>query len=79
MSDSSNLTGNNGLTAFIMEGKRRKAAYTDDFLVEHGCNPGSTTAIMENTYMTDEAWVGITKSVVDGYRQITLIRENPQW
>ena len=73
------MTGNNGPTAFIMEGKRRKAAYTDDFLVENRCEPGSTITMTESAYMTNEAWVGITKSTFDGYFQIPLIRENPQW
>ena len=70
--------GKNGPTTFIMTGKWRKEAYTDALLVEHRCEPGPTIAIAENAYMTDEAWVGITKLVVDGYQKIPLIRENSQ-
>ena len=55
--------GKNGPTAFIMKGKRRKAAYTDDFLVENRCEPGSTITMVENAYVTDEAWVDATESI----------------
>ena len=41
--------------------------------------PGLTIAMTENAYMTEKAWVGITKKIVDGYRQIPLIPDNPQW
>ena len=64
------IVGKNGLTTFIMKGDQRKAAYTDALLVDCGCNPGSTISMKDNAYMTDETWVGITKSIVDGYRQI---------
>ena len=71
--------GKNGPTVFIMKGERRKEAYTDAFLVEHGCDPGSTITMTENVYMTDKAWVLITKFIADGYRHIPLIWDNTQW
>ena len=73
------VAGKNGQTAFLMKGKRRKAAYTDAFLEKYGCEPGSTIAMMENAYMTDASWVEITRKIVDGYRAIDIIRDNPQW
>ena len=68
------IVGENMSTAFIMKGESIKAAYTDTFLVEHRCDPESTITMTGNTYMTDEAWVGITKSIVHGYWQTPLIR-----
>ena len=73
------VAGKNGPTAFLMKGKRRKAAYTDAFLEKYGCEPGSTIAMTKNAYMTDASWVEITRKIVDGYRAIDIIRDNPQW
>ena len=74
-----NVAGNNGPTAFLMKGKRRRLAYIDAFLVKEGCEPGSTIAMMENAFMTDEAWVEITPKIVDGYRNMDVVQDNPQW
>ena len=56
-------SGDNGPTAFLMKGKRKKAAFTDEFLVENGCAPGSTVVMTENAFMTNDAWIEITKKV----------------
>ena len=56
-------SGHNGPTAFCMEGKNRKAGFTDNFLVQEGCEPGSTIVMTKNAFMTDEAWLKITKKV----------------
>ena len=66
--------GKNGPTTLIMKGKRRKAAYTDSLLVEHGCEPGLTISMTESAYMTYKSWVGITNLIVNGYHKITFIR-----
>ena len=32
-----------------------------------------------NSYMTDKAWVLVSKEVVKGYRLVIFVRDNPQW
>ena len=41
-------SGHNGPTGFLMKGKKKRAGYSDEFLVEHGCEPGSTVVMTEN-------------------------------
>ena len=65
---SGNCAGNNGPTAFIMKGKARKKGWRfDDILVSNGCEEGSTIAMTENAFMTDEAWYNITEKVFDPF------------
>ena len=73
------VAGTNGPTAFLLKGKRKRKAYSDAFLIKHGCEPGSVITMNENAYMTDETWVEITPSIVDGYRHLPSVRDNPQW
>ena len=60
---SGNCAGNNGPTAFIMKGKKRRDGWRDDILLKNGCAEGSTIAMTENAFMTDEAWLKITDNV----------------
>ena len=46
-----------------MKGKKKRAGYTDKFLVDNGCQPGSTVIMTENSFMTNEAWIELTKKV----------------
>jgi cyclophilin family peptidyl-prolyl cis-trans isomerase len=55
--------GTNGPTAFVMKGVKRRAGYTDAYLVQEGCAEGSTIAMTPNAIMTDEAWIEISKKV----------------
>jgi len=48
-----NAAGNNGSTAFIMKGKRRKTGFSNSFLEKEGAAPGSTIAMTDNAFMTD--------------------------
>ena len=32
-----------------------------------------------NAYMTDKAWVLVSKAVVKGYRSMQFVHDNPQW
>jgi hypothetical protein len=42
--------------------------------------PGSKVIMTENAYITDEAWLEASKSIVDGYCQLLLyIKENEDW
>ena len=42
----------NGPTAFLLPGKRKRKAYSNDFLVKHGTAHGSTIAMTESGYTT---------------------------
>lgn len=55
--------GSNGPTGFLMKGKKKRAGYTDGLLLRHGCEPGSTLIMTENAFMTNEAWIELTKKV----------------
>lgn len=46
--------GNNGPTGFLMKGQKRRTAYSDEFLIEHGCAEGSTVIMTENAYMVSQ-------------------------
>lgn len=55
--------GSNGPTAFIMAGKRRRAGYTDAYLQRMGAAPGSTIAMTDKAFMTNDAWDEIAEKV----------------
>ena len=63
----------------FFEGVKRRKAYSNDFLCREGCALGSTIAMTESAYMTDEAWVEFTPNIVAGYRHLPFVLENPQW
>ena len=33
----------------------------------------------ENAYMTDDAWIEATPHLLDGYRKMQVIKDNPEW
>ena len=74
-----NAAGNNGPTAFVMKGKKRRAGYSDAFLEREGCAPGSTITMTKNAFMTDAAWETMADSIIRGYRSMPYVKENPQW
>jgi hypothetical protein len=71
--------GNNGPTTFVMKGKRRKKGYNARFLIQEGCAVGSSFSMTENAYMTEEAWQEMSPNLVMGYRNLPVVRDNPQW
>jgi hypothetical protein len=73
------VAGHNGPTAFIMTGKNRRTGYTDKFLMNNGCEEGSTIAMMETAFMTTKAWEEITPSLIQGYRAMQVVCDNPDW
>lgn len=73
------VAGNNGPTAFIMAGKKRRTGFTDKFLMDHGCEVGSTIAMTETAFMTKQAWEEITPSLIKGYRAMQVVCDNPDW
>jgi hypothetical protein len=40
---------------------------------------GSTIVMMENAYMTDDAWVEASYSIVKEYRSMPFVADNPDW
>ena len=40
---------------------------------------GSTIIITENTYMTNEVWTHAAPFIMDGYQQVPIVRDNPDW
>jgi hypothetical protein len=73
-----NAAGVEGPTAFLPGGTRRRAAFTNAFLEEHGAAPGSILVMTPNGYMTEEAWVKIAPSIASGIRNI-VDKHNPEW
>jgi hypothetical protein len=41
--------------------------------------PGSTIIMTKNAYMTDDAWLKVSKAIVKGYCLMPLIKDNPNW
>jgi hypothetical protein len=73
------MSGTTGPTYFLLKGATRKKSFTDAYLVKYGMKPGSTIIMTENAYMTDDAWLQVSKEIVKGYRLLPVIRENPEW
>ena len=71
--------GSNGPTVFLMKGERIKTGYTAEFLIRHGCRIGSQILMTENACMTEDCFVKMTPKLVDGYRKMPFIAENPDW
>ena len=71
--------GDTGPTLIFLGGEKKRPQFTKKFLEKHGLAPGSTIVMTSNAYMTDEAWVLVSKSVVKGYRPMPFVRDNPQW
>eukprot|EP00957_Ditylum_brightwellii_P008027 609012-Ditylum_brightwellii.AAC.1 len=71
--------GTTGPTIFLLKGAKKKSAFTDAFLLRHGLAPGSTIIMTENAYMTNEAWLKVSKAIVKGYHSLPYVKENPDW
>jgi len=71
--------GTNGPTIFLLSGVKRRPAWTDELLEKHGMAKGSTIIMTENAFMTNDAWVEVSKAIVMGYRNLPYIRENDDW
>ena len=70
-------TGGTGPTVFLVKSENKGFIFTDKFLEKHGLAPGSTIIMTPNAYMTDEAWVLLSKAIVKVYRPMPLLRGNP--
>ncbi len=73
------IGGSDGPVFFLMAGKQRKSAFTDNFLSKHGAPKGSSIIMTENAFMTDEAWETMAPLATEGIRGMPFIKDNPQW
>ena len=76
-----NSAGETGPTIILCKGTKanKHASFTDEFLVKQGLAPGSTILMTENAYMTDDAWGECTPHLLEGYRKMPVIEDNPEW
>ena len=65
-------SGSNIPTTFVVESIKKRFGYTDKFLVQEGCDEGSTIAMDENNYVTEEAWNEMKLPSVERYRNMLL-------
>jgi hypothetical protein len=73
------MSGTTGPTFFLMKGATRRKNFTNDYLIKYGMKPGSTIVMTKNAFMTDDAWLKVSKAIVKGYCLMPLIKENPNW
>ncbi len=73
------MLGTTGPAFFLMKGATRRKNFTNDYLIKYGMKPGSTIVMTENSHMTDDAWLKVSKAIVKGYRLMLLIKDNPNW
>jgi hypothetical protein len=75
--------GSTGPTVILVKSEKKRLILTDKFLEKHGLATGSTIIMTPNAYMTDKAWVLISKAIaesiqpnrlnaVDAYTSVTL-------
>ena len=63
--------GDQGPTAFLMKGEKKRNVYSKKFLTKHGAAPGLEVVMTETAFMTIEAWEKITPMLMRGYGKIT--------
>jgi hypothetical protein len=73
------VAGTTGPTMFLLKGTKCCKYFNDDYLLRYGMAPGSKAIMTKNAYMTDEAWLEASKSIVAGYRNLPHIKENEDW
>jgi hypothetical protein len=73
------VAGDTGPTIFLLKGTKKRAFFTNDFFVRHGMAIGSTIIMTENAYMTDDAWVEASYSIVKVYHSMKFVADNPDW
>ena len=57
--------GVTGPTIILLKGEKKRQQFTDEFLEKHGLAPGSTIIMTPNAYMTDKAWVLVSKAIAE--------------
>ena len=59
-----NIVGTTGQTVFLLEGKHRRAGYTDKWLLDHGAAAGSIIVMTPTDFMNKQAWETMTSYVI---------------
>jgi hypothetical protein len=72
-------SGITGPTIFLLKGTKHRNNFNNDYLLRYGMAKGLTILMMENAYMTDNAWLKASKAIVKGYRQLLFMKENEDW
>jgi hypothetical protein len=60
------VAGDTGPTVFLLQGKNKRANFTNGFLCKNGATEGSTVAMTRVAFMTAEAWEEMTPSIIEG-------------
>ncbi|KAJ1447819.1 hypothetical protein M885DRAFT_175856 [Pelagophyceae sp. CCMP2097] len=71
--------GTTGSTGFMMNSKKKKMGFTDEFLMTNGAAPASSLHMTPTGFMTEVAWVAMAKHQVAGIRAMPVICDNPDW
>ena len=67
---SGNAANASGPTFWLLSGKERNPAYTDEFLRQHGAAAFSSIIMTANAFLTDDAWKLIVPLLIKGLRKI---------
>ena len=78
MFNTGGVVGDTGTTIIILKGKTNCTKFTEKFLVCHKIDPGLTIIVTANYFMTNGAWHEATKSKINGYNYMSVIRNNLQ-
>jgi hypothetical protein len=73
------VAGNTGPTIFLLKGTKKRAFFTNNFFMRHGMAIGLAIVMTENAYMTEDAWVEASYSIVKGYCSMPFVADNPDW
>jgi hypothetical protein len=71
------MSGTTGPTYFLLKRTTCKKSFNNTNLIKYSMKPGSTIIMTENAYMTDDAWLQVSKKIVKGYCLLPYIKENP--
>ena len=73
------VSGETGPTLFA-EGPTLSTTLHRQFLIQYGCQKGSTVIMTPNDFMATEAWEETSPNIWEGLRDINpFVKANPQW
>ena len=68
------VAGDTGTIIIILKGETMCAAFNGDYISRLGLAPGSTIITTKNTFKTNDPWHEETKSIMNGYNHMPVIR-----
>ena len=71
--------GCDGPLIFLVEGKSVQYNALKDIVRNFGCPPGSCVIPTPSAYMTDDAWEEVLPHLIEGIRQMPVIRDYPEF